>query len=72
MRATTTPKSDTPSIRAQAIIIAVWILLDASGWRAMPSIACLPMVEIPYAHPITVSAAPILDKDIIILYFWGY
>jgi hypothetical protein len=24
--ATTTPKSDTPSIRAQAIIIAVWIL----------------------------------------------
>ncbi|MNR61709.1 hypothetical protein D3C85_1835340 [compost metagenome] len=41
------------------MIIAVWILLAASGWRAIASIAEPPILPRPNPAPITIKPAPI-------------
>jgi hypothetical protein len=47
-----------PSINAAAISIAVWIFPEASGWRAIASIAEPPILPIPKPAPITINPAP--------------
>jgi hypothetical protein len=59
-----TPKRAAPSIKAAAKIIAVWILPEFSGCRAMPSHAPLPTKPIPMPAPMTANPIPILDITI--------
>ena len=56
---TTTPKRATPSIRAAAINIAVWILPLSEGWRAIDSTALLPIRPIPKPAANAATPAPI-------------
>ena len=45
-------------IKAAAIIMFIRISPDASGWRAMASMAELPILPIPIPAPITAKPAP--------------
>jgi len=55
---TTTPNRPTPSMSAAESSMAVKIWPPASGWRAIDSVAELPMLAMPRAAPITTSPAP--------------
>ena len=52
-------KNVTPSIRAAAMIMAVWMLPAISGWRAMLSTADLARPPMPRAAPMITRPAPI-------------
>src|SRR5207249_7714340 len=55
--ATTAANSATPSTRAAAMIMAVWMRALFSGWRAMPSTAWPPIRPMPTPAPSTARPA---------------
>jgi hypothetical protein len=56
-RQTSIANNEAPSIKAAATTMLIRMLSDASGWRAMASIAEVPIFEIPHAAAPTIIAA---------------